>query len=97
MLKITQCQNPLPVGASGSKAVTAKLLVPAGAPDQLSAGDTFLPVQPKLLNTKVSAIFAPSEISGLFSSNAGAAVEASVAANIPAICTFSMSSSPGGR
>ena len=35
----SQCQNPLPVGASGSKQVTAKLLVPAGAPDQARCGD----------------------------------------------------------
>jgi hypothetical protein len=32
MFTTTQCQKPLPVGASGSKQWTAKLLVPAGAP-----------------------------------------------------------------
>src|SRR5699024_7149106 len=33
-----QCQKPAGVGASGSKQETAKLLVPAGAPDQDSCG-----------------------------------------------------------
>ena len=35
----TQCQKPLGVGASGSKQVTVKLLVPAGAPLQDSCGE----------------------------------------------------------
>src|SRR3954469_7428649 len=35
----TQCQKPLGVGASGSKQVTVKLLVPSGAPDQDSCGE----------------------------------------------------------
>src|SRR5215207_6856652 len=34
-----QCQNPLGVGASGSKQVTTYDLVPSGAPDQLSCGE----------------------------------------------------------
>src|SRR5579862_8559253 len=34
-----QCQNPDPVGASGSKQVTAKPLVSAGNPDQRRCGD----------------------------------------------------------
>ncbi len=37
----TQCQKPLGVGASGSKQVTVKLLVPSGAPDQDSCGEVF--------------------------------------------------------
>src|SRR6185437_4750072 len=41
-----QCQNPEPVGASGSKQVTAKLLVSAGKPDQYSDGEMFPPVMP---------------------------------------------------
>src|SRR6516164_5539670 len=57
MLITIQCQKPLPVGASGSYTVTAKLLVSAGAPDQLSSGERFLPLQPKLLNTNSSGIF----------------------------------------
>src|SRR5258706_11025875 len=40
--------------------VTAKLLVPPGAPLQLSAGETLLPVQPKPLNTCSLAMVAPS-------------------------------------
>jgi hypothetical protein len=35
----SQCQKPEPVGASGSKHVTAKLLVSAGKPDQRIGGD----------------------------------------------------------
>src|SRR3954468_10976205 len=35
----TQCQKPLGVGASGSKQVTVKLLVPSGAPSHDSCGD----------------------------------------------------------
>src|SRR3954469_5265846 len=47
MLTTSQCQNPLPVGASGSKQVTAKLLVPVGAPDQARCGERLSPSQPK--------------------------------------------------
>ena len=47
MFTTTQCQKPLPVGASGSKQWTAKLLVPAGTPDQESCGDLLPPPQPK--------------------------------------------------
>ncbi len=39
MSNSTQCQNPLPVGASGSKQVTAKLLVSGGKPSQRRCGD----------------------------------------------------------
>jgi hypothetical protein len=46
MLYITQCHHPLPVGASGSYAVTAKDLVPAGGFVHSRAGETFCPVQP---------------------------------------------------
>src|SRR5271165_7085584 len=67
MLATHQCQKPLPVGASGSKTLTAKLFVPFGAPDQDSAGETFLPVQSQPLNTCSSAIFAPGLMSGLVS------------------------------
>ena len=38
MLNADQCQKPEAVGASGSKQVTAKVLVPSGAPDQDSCG-----------------------------------------------------------
>src|SRR5689334_4784744 len=65
MLNTTQCHQPLPVGASGSYMVTAKLLVPVGAPLQLSAGETLPPVQPKPLNTCSLAMVAPSLISAL--------------------------------
>ena len=43
MSQATQCQNPDPVGASGSKQVTAKERVPSGAPDQLRSGERFSP------------------------------------------------------
>ena len=45
----TQCQKPDPVGASGSKQVTAKPLVSAGKPDHDNAGDMFFPVMPNAL------------------------------------------------
>src|SRR5215469_14468824 len=51
ILNTTQCHQPEPVGASGSKARTAKLLVPWGAPDQLSSGEALAPLQPNWLNT----------------------------------------------
>ena len=41
MSKSIQCQNPLPVGASGSKHVTAKLFVPAGNPSHRRCGEVF--------------------------------------------------------
>jgi hypothetical protein len=45
--------------------VTAKLLLPLGAPLQLSAGETLLPVQPKPLNTCSLVMVAPSLRSAL--------------------------------
>ena len=39
MLNTTQCQNPLPVGASGSYTVTAKLFVSAGKPLHRRCGE----------------------------------------------------------
>src|SRR5215218_2128160 len=65
MLYTTQCQKPLPVGASGSYAVTAKLFVPAGAPAHWSAGDTFCPEHPKVFATWRAAIVPPGLRSGL--------------------------------
>src|SRR6187455_2726236 len=67
MLYTTQCQKPLPVGASGSYVVTTKLFVPAGAPLQLRAGDTFCPGHPMTLATCFVGIVAPALMSGLVS------------------------------
>ena len=64
-MNTTQCHQPLPVGASGSYMLTAKLLVPVGAPLQFSAGETLLPLQPKPLNTCSLATVAPSLRSAL--------------------------------
>src|SRR5262249_21183915 len=47
MLNTTQCQKPLPVGASGSYTVMAKLLASLGAPLQLRDGEMLPPLQPK--------------------------------------------------
>jgi hypothetical protein len=47
MSQATQCQNPLPVGASESNIVTTKLCVPAGAPCQDSSGETPALVHPQ--------------------------------------------------
>src|SRR6478752_5650670 len=56
----TQCQKPDGVGASGSKQVTVKLLVPSGAPDHDSWGE----VSP-LAATWSSLSGRPSETSSL--------------------------------
>src|SRR5512145_334215 len=65
MLITDQCHQPEPVGASGSYTVTAKLLVPLGAPLHRSTGDLFSPAQPKPLNSKRCGIRAPALRSGL--------------------------------
>src|ERR1700722_10674764 len=68
MLNTTQCQKPLPVGASGSKLVMAKLLVPLGAPLQLKDGEILPPLQPKpysALSTCSSFMAPPSLTSAL--------------------------------
>src|SRR5437868_3686788 len=71
MSNSTQCQKPLPVGASGSKQVTAKLLVPAGKPDQRRCGDSFPPLKPQSSNTCRSAKRSPSATSSLVTVNDG--------------------------
>jgi len=43
MLNSSQCAKPTVVGASGSYRLTAKLCVPAGAPDQDRSGLVFPP------------------------------------------------------
>src|SRR5262245_36744884 len=67
MSNASQCQKPLPVGASGSNTLSAKLMVPAGAPLQLSRGDTLPPVQPNELNTCSLANVPPAGTSALVS------------------------------
>jgi hypothetical protein len=46
MSNTVQCQNPVLVGASGSKSVTTKLFVAAGAPDHDNCGEVLPPPQP---------------------------------------------------
>ena len=46
MSNTVQCQNPVLVGASGSKSVTTKLFVSAGAPDHDNCGEVLPPPQP---------------------------------------------------
>ena len=48
---ISQCQKPLPVGASASNIVMAILFVPSGRFFQVSLGEIFFPLQPKPLNS----------------------------------------------
>jgi hypothetical protein len=67
----TQCQKPEPVGASGSKQVTAKLLVSAGKPDHDNDGEMFFPVMPNALYTWLSVIISPSATSSLRRANDG--------------------------
>jgi hypothetical protein len=62
MLNTTQCQKPLPVGASGSYTVMAKLLVLFGAPLQLSDGETLPPLQPNTFGTCASLMAEPSDL-----------------------------------
>src|SRR5690606_19082084 len=69
----SQCQNPLPVGASGSKQVTAKLFVPSGAPDQRRCGERFCPDIPQPLKTWASASRSPSRTSALSTVSDGTA------------------------
>jgi hypothetical protein len=66
-----QCQKPDPVGASGSKQVTAKPLVSAGNPDQRRCGDRFSPVAPNPLNTCLLVNCSPSATSSLSTVNDG--------------------------
>src|SRR5689334_17936347 len=89
MLYTTQCHQPLPVGASGSCTMRAKLLVPAGAPLQASAGEMLLPWQPKLLKTCAAAMVPPGDRSVLVSLKVAMAcvsfaVGASAASSLPA-------------
>src|SRR5215831_1766853 len=65
MLNTTQCQKPLPVGASGSKTVMAKLLVSLGAPLHFSDGEMLPPLQPKIFATCASLMVEPSATSAL--------------------------------
>ena len=57
MLTTTQCQKPLPVGASGSKHVIAKLWVPSGAPDQAKCGEVFRPLQTEVRRRRLAEHF----------------------------------------
>src|SRR5699024_12593827 len=61
MSQATQCQNPDPVGASGSKQVTAKERVPSGAPDQLRSGARVCP--PRSATSCWAATTEPSGVS----------------------------------
>src|SRR5207247_785032 len=70
MLINTQCHHPAPpVGASGSCTRSAKPFVSLDAPDHLSAGETFFPLQPNPLKTCSSAIVPPGLMSGLVNLN----------------------------
>src|SRR5699024_7421451 len=52
ILNADRCQNPLAVGASGSKQVRVKLWVPAGTFDQDSCGSSSRPPTPRLSITE---------------------------------------------
>lgn len=64
-LNTTQCHQPLPVGASGSWTVTAKLRVPFGGCFHSRVGDRLAPVQPKPLKTCASSMVRAGLMSGL--------------------------------
>ena len=65
MSTTAQCQNPHPVGASGSYTVTAKLFVPSGNPLHRRCGDTSSPPAPKIPLTCGVESFSPSAMSSL--------------------------------
>src|SRR6185436_19651938 len=67
MSMTSQCQNPLPVGASGSYMVSTKLCVPGGAPVHDRLGETFCPEQPNALRTCSLPIVPPAGTSVLVS------------------------------
>jgi hypothetical protein len=85
MFTAIQCQKPLPVGASGSYMVTAKLLVPAGGFDHFTSGETFCPVQPMMLamyfGGKVPS--AGNELLEISNADAGAVAAINAAAAMP--------------
>ena len=62
---MSQCHQPLPVGASGSYTVTAKLFVSGGAFCHWSSGEILPPVQPKPEKTCSLPIFPLSFRTGL--------------------------------
>ena len=69
-LTSSQCQNPLWVGASGSKQVTTKPLVSSGKPDQRRCGE-WSDSPPAIGATKLLSISSPSVTSSLSSVNEG--------------------------
>ena len=83
MLNTLQCHQPLPFRASVSTIVRAKLRVPEGSPDQVSAGEMFCPLQRS--STCASAIGLPLLTSGedtVKSASAGVAASAKAARRI---------------
>jgi len=61
MSNATQCHQPLPFRASGSKTVSANDFVALGAPDQCRSGDTLLPVHPISSYVFATGMVAPFE------------------------------------
>src|ERR1700676_2493007 len=75
MSSTAQCQNPDPVGASGSYNVKAKLLVPAGAPFHANSGEMFPPLQSIPFRIIVSGTVPPSFSPGIESEKSAAAAD----------------------
>jgi hypothetical protein len=73
MFATAQCQKPLPVGASGSSTVTAKLRVLSGNPDHDSCGERSSPPAPITPLTCGIASVPPSVTSVLVTVNDGTA------------------------
>src|SRR5947209_16849380 len=71
MLATAQCQNPDPVGASGSKQVTANDFVSDGCPDHDSCGETSSPPASMIPETCAVDSFCPSLTSLLVTEKAG--------------------------
>src|SRR5215213_5519397 len=75
MLTTSQCQKPLPVGASGSYMVSARLFASAGTSFHTSGGEVFSPVQPKAFAVCFRGIVPLAPIAGLEISKADAGEE----------------------
>ncbi|HEX3979192.1 MAG TPA: hypothetical protein VHW96_23170 [Solirubrobacteraceae bacterium] len=69
---IARCQKPLPVGASGSKQVTAKPFVSGGKPDHFSCGEMSSPPAPKMPERCLDASASPPAMSSLASAKLAA-------------------------
>jgi hypothetical protein len=97
MLNTLQCHQPLPFWASVSTIVSAKLCVPAGSPDQVSAGETFCPLQlPSTCAIPIGLPLLTFVEDSMNSASAGVAAAANAAPKISACILPSSTTRPLG-